>query len=229
MCMYAGSIIIDTIIIGSNPIIHFLYKNYHERIEIMKNRKWAIKTKDANPMHVVLFVSRNKDNKNVPNYTERRMSFVTKNSIDDEYLSSKFKIFAEQGVPGETSRMYYSVNSRNEQLVYEELLHFLISNKDFNLCAMQSKLAGLAAKKENALSKKWMFDFDINSESELLKFCKDITDIDPNVNIETHKTPNGYAVITSRGFDTRELFKKWNTDDVSLKRDDMLCYKWITI
>lgn len=193
----------------------------------MKNKKWNIVNKDENPMHVVLFVSRNKDNKHIENHKERRKAFITKDPMNSDYLHEKFKIFVNQGQPGETSRMYYSVNSRNEQLVYEELLHFLIANKDFNLCSLKSKLAGLAAKKENALSKKWMFDFDINDYDKVLEFCKDITNIDNNIETTIYKTPNGYAIITSRGFDTRTLLNKWNTD-VTLKRDDLLCYMWAT-
>lgn len=44
------------------------------------------------------------------------------------------------------------------------------------------------------------------------------------IEVVKHKTPNGYAVIVSHGFDTRELLAKWK--DVGLKRDDLLCIEW---
>ena len=40
-----------------------------------------------------------------------------------------------------------------------------------------------------------------------------------------NKTPNGHAVIVSRGFDTRELMQKWGST-VELKKDEMLCVDW---
>jgi len=40
----------------------------------------------------------------------------------------------------------------------------------------------------------------------------------------TQRTVNGYAVIVSHGFDTRNLLKKWF--DVELKRDDYICCFW---
>ena len=86
--------------------------------------------------------------------------------------------------------------------------------------------------RECAAEKKWMFDFDINSEEEVNQFVEDIkaivsTDESP-ISIEVHSTPHGYAVITNRGFDTRELYKKWDESLVSLKRDDLLCCNWKT-
>lgn len=42
----------------------------------------------------------------------------------------------------------------------------------------------------------------------------------PAINIESYKTPNGYAVIVDQRFDTRELLKTWT--NVELKRDDLL-------
>lgn len=42
-----------------------------------KNYKWGIESINDNPVHVVLFVSRNKDNKDVKDFEERRTSFIT--------------------------------------------------------------------------------------------------------------------------------------------------------
>lgn len=192
----------------------------------MKNRKWNTKSNDDRPMNVVLFVSRKKDNKDVPDYTERRQSFITKEPIDSQRLKDKFLYFVNQGVAGETSRMYYSINERNEEKIYKDLLRFLIDAPDFNLCSISSKLAGIAATNTNAKTKHWMFDFDINDECKLQEFCNDIKSIDDSVMIEIHKTPNGYAIITNHGFDTRTLYQKWDKKTAELKRDDLLCVDW---
>ena len=195
-----------------------------------KNYKWGIESINDNPIHVVLFVSRNKDNKDVKDFEERRTSFITNQLMNSEYLATKFNIFVQQGVSGEMSRMYYSVNARDDKKIHHQLLHFLIDEPDFNLCSISAKIAGIAALRECAAQKRWMFDFDINSEEEVNQFVEDIkaialTDESP-ISVEVHSTPHGYAVITSRGFDTRELYKKWDESLVSLKRDDLLCCNW---
>ena len=152
--------------------------------------------------------------------------------MDNEHLIKKFKHFADQGVIEELSRMYYSVNARNPQKIYTELLQFLINNPDFNLCSIQSKITGIAAKKECAAEKRWMFDFDTDDPAKVIEFNTDIlkyanmTDKHP-LDIDNRKTPHGYAILTNRGFDTRPLFEKWDKNTVSLKRDDMLCCKWL--
>lgn len=195
-----------------------------------KNYKWGIESINDNPVHVVLFVSRNKDNKDVKDFEERRTSFITNQPMFSEYLDMKFDTFVQQGVPGEMSRMYYSVNARNLKKIHNQLLHFLIDEPDFNLCSISSKIAGIAALRECAAQKRWMFDFDISSEEKVIQFVEDIktiasTDENP-ISVEVRPTPHGYAVITSRGFDTRELYKKWDESLVSLKRDDLLCCNW---
>ena len=205
----------------------------------MKNKKWGTISYDKSPMYVVLFVSRLKDNKDkFKDFKERRTSFITTDPMDSEYLQIKFKHFVEDGQPGEFCRMYYSVNERDSQTVYKKLIHFLIDEPEFNLCAMPSKLAGIAADKDCAKSKHWMFDFDYDDEALAKEFCEDIKAIDPTVITTIHKTPHGYAIITDRGFDYRTLIKspdpkkqdktttpKWV--DVDLKKDDLLCIKWM--
>lgn len=203
----------------------------------MKNNKWSTRSTDDRDMHVVLFVSRNKDNKDIKDFTERRKSFTTKESIDSPKLKQEFNNFVENGTCGEICRMYYSVNSRDEDKVYKDLLHFLIDTPNFNLCSIDSKLAGIAAINSNAKSNKWMFDFDIDDSDKADEFIEDIKAFDAKsretlkrsmepIVVEKHRTPHGYAIITSRGFDTRELYKKWDEKEVTLKRDDLVCVCW---
>ena len=192
-----------------------------------KNKLWGIDTQDNKPIRVCLLVSRSKDNKDIENFTERRRAFITTKTKEE--LSDEFSDFVSHGVDGEMCRMYLSVNVRDGEKVYKELLHFLIDNPDFNLAHIQSKIAGIAAKKECALEKKWMFDFDCEDRNKLDEFIKDIINMSRPLqrDITTYRTPNGYAVVVGNGFDTRELFEKWNDKNVvTLKRDDLMCAAW---
>lgn len=174
-----------------------------------------------NLLRVVLFVSRNKDNKDLPNYAQRKKSFVTKDSL--EKLEEDFNNFVNKGFLGELSRMYVSVNARDEEKVKRELMHELFDN-NVELTKLQSKLASLAARSKCAAEKKWMFDFDSEDKDLLNNFVSELevlTRSEPTV----HKTPNGYAVVVERGFDTRDLLSRYTF--VELKRDDMLCLKWM--
>ena len=196
----------------------------------MKNNKWSVESFSSKPIHVVLFVSRKKDNKEKfgEDFKERRKSFITNKTPEE--LESAFFSFVAEGREGELSRFYYSVNARDPIKIHRQLLHFLIDNPDFNLCSIDPKLAGIAAQKDCALEKKWMFDFDINDitkveefeddlENELIKYyCSSKT-------ITRYRTPHGFAFVIDGHFDTRELMSKWGKD-VTLKRDDLLCVEW---
>ena len=185
------------------------------------SKSWGFDPTDDKDIYVCLFISRNKDNKDVPNFVERRKSFITTKHYTDPDLIREFFNFVSNGVPNEICRMYYSLNSRKKEVVHKQLLHFLIDEPNFNLCALQSKIASIAAKKECAKTKHWFFDFDIADIGKAKEFIKDIHNIDNNIEIEYQKTPNGYAIIVSRGFDTRELLNKWS-ENVTLKKDDLV-------
>ena len=85
----------------------------------MKNFKWGTESFNESPVYVVLFVSRNKDNVGVENFEQRRMSFITHKEIDDSRLIRDFENFVSNGVPGETCRMYYSINARDTKKIYK--------------------------------------------------------------------------------------------------------------
>lgn len=190
----------------------------------MKNNKWSVESFSAEPIHVVLFVSRNKDNLSVPDFKERRKSFITHKKIED--LEEEFEDFVSHGVDDEMCRMYYSVNARDPKKIYTQLMHFLFDNPEFNLCSIAPKLAGIAAQKECKLEKKWMFDFD--SKDDINWFLADLHSYtDGKVTPKLYPTPHGYAVIVDNGFDARELMEDWG-DIVTLKRDDLLCVDWKT-
>ena len=193
------------------------------------NKKWGVNNSSTDKVKVVLFVSRRKDNKDLENYEERRMSFITDKEPTDDYIMNKFDHFVEDGIAGELSRMYFSVNARHLPTVRKQLIHFLIDDDEFNLCSIQSKIAGIAAKKECAAEKKWMIDFDSHNKI-LLRECIDdinnkVNDENSSIEINIHTTPNGHAIVLSHGFDCREFSEKWK-DVVTIKKDDMLCVGW---
>lgn len=198
------------------------------------NSKWTDGTAekhDASNLKVVLFKSRNKDNRHLENFKERTVSFVTSRDIEDvkdnKVLKDKFQSFVNQGVDGELSRWYVSLNSRDPKKVNKELMHYLLDHPELNPASLPQKLARISAHKENAKEHKWFFDFD-SKDGELLKqFKADIQELGGyEKSITTYLTINGYAVAVENGFDTRKLLEKWS--DVELKRDDLLLWHWDT-
>jgi hypothetical protein len=183
------------------------------------NKKWGFTSENNKPLYGVFFCSRNKDNKDLENFSERRRSFL---STDISKAERDFEHFVEDGRDGEFCRMYVSVNTRDRIKTRQGVLHWLIDDANPNLEMIQAKICGIAMKHENAETKKWLFDFDSEDSVEISKFIADLSEYD--VRYEVHMTPHGYAIITDHGFDTRELLK--DRDYVTLKRDDMLCYKW---
>ena len=195
---------------------------------------------DSDKLNVVLFVSRNKDNKHLENFSERRNAFTTTRDFED--VKHQFKAFVEQGQVGEFSRMYVSVNPRSNTKTFKALQHKMLDN-EFNLSSLPQRVAALAARKENAYDdkQKWLFDFDPvegqDTEKFVYKFVEDLllahentqTKKDqkrPQMSVKLHQTPNGYAVVVDQRFDTRQLLQDY--PNVELKRDDLLCYTWDT-
>ena len=194
---------------------------------------------ESDKLTVVLFVSRNKDNKNLPNFTERRNAFTT--TKKPEQLYNQFKAFVAQGQVGEMCRMYVSVNPRSNTKTFKALQHKLLDD-EFNLSSLPQRVAALASLKENAYDSKhlkWLFDFDPvdgkDPEELLQEFLADVQyyhettqtkqgEERPTMTVKTYKTPNGYGVVVDQRFDTRKLLAKWT--NVELKRDDLVCVEW---
>lgn len=198
--------------------------------------KWNSEDVNKEEIWTILFVSRNKDNRDVENFNQRKKSFVSTKKPED--LLKEFEVFVNEGVENEFSRFYVSINSRSNSKTFKALQHKML-DEEFNLATMPQRIAAIASKTENAYEKnKWLFDFDpienVDLEESLEDFIEDVyqayneTDNRKEpLEIIKHKTPNGYAVITTQRFDTRKLMEKWK-DNVELKRDDLLCYSWKT-
>ena len=209
-------------------------------------RKWNSKGSErlqtTDELHVMMFVSRNKDNKTVDGYEERRKVFLTTKAEDDEVLLAEFDTFASLGVKGERSRMYRSVNARSQEGTQNALMHYLLDN-NVNVASLPALAVRVAMSKENAVTKRRLFDFDVNDERKVKDFVQDL--VERGVDEETvhvYKTPNGYAVVMERGADLRGLVDtmpdqrqvdkkdkgpwKWTKEEVGYKFDDLVLVKW---
>ena len=183
---------------------------------------------------IVLFISRNKDNKNVEGFKQRSQTFLTNkqyNFVEDGLdLLKDFKNFVSKGVLGETSRWYMSINERDSNKVNNKLVHYLIDHPEMNPASIPSKSVSLAQSIECAVTEKWLFDFDSDDYKNMLEFKEDIHKIIgvDKQEIVHYETMNGYAVIVPHGFDTRGLLAKWNKEEtiVEVKRDGMLLLDW---
>lgn len=169
---------------------------------------------------MVLFVVRNKDNKHIEGFKGSSNQFLV---TDVSNVSEKFEEFVSKQLDGVLCRCYISVNNRNGSLVQKQLISYLALD-DADLSKISRKTTSIAMLPQCATSKKWLFDFDYDSEEQVLEFIEDIKDADPTVEVKYKKTVHGFAVITSHGFDTRALLAKWS--ECENKKDGMLLVDW---
>jgi hypothetical protein len=185
-------------------------------------------------VRIALFVSRNKDNKEIPDFKERREAFIIdtygpRHDLDIEInrMHKKFNEFVSRGVLGETCRLYLSVNNRNREKIKKNFIIELLKNDDYNLSNIKDILVSVAMKKENAVTKYWLIDYDReDSEEKVREFIEDMKELTnykeyPFDILNIIPTVHGWHIIISHGFDTRELLKKYG-DFVSIQKDAML-------
>ena len=177
-------------------------------------------------LYVYLMRSRNKDNKDIPNFKERIKEILEYRENEDKVIEA-FKDFAAKGVSGEQTRLYRSVNSRNEEKIREEFTIRLLRDKP-SVTQLNRTLASVALKVQNRDESKWLFDFDVDDDKLAEDFIDDIYFYSELDNHELYKTPHGYAIIVPHGFDIRELMEKWKDYDITLKKDDLLFLDMIT-
>lgn len=185
-------------------------------------------------LYVYLMRSRNKDNKDIPNFKQRDKTILEYKENEDKIIE-EFKSFATKGVPGEQTRLYRSVNSRNEEKIREEFIIRLLRDKP-SMTQLNRTLASVAQQVQNRDESKWLFDFDVADDKLAEDFKKDIKRFACdnsniffyNYEIEAHKTPHGYAIVVPHGFDIRELMEKYKDFDITLKKDELLFLDMIT-
>ena len=173
-------------------------------------------------VYSIMFRSRNKDNKDVKGFKQRTKVFLTRENPEEFYYL--FNEFVSEGMPGEMSRFYVSVNLRNEDRIKKLLAIKLIQNEEVDITKIQAIASSIADLKECAETNKWFFDYDSLQNAD--DFVRDVISYGKFgvADIIVHRTPHGSAVIVPHGFDTRELLEKWK--DVDLKRDNKLCLDW---
>lgn len=179
-------------------------------------------------LYVYLMRSRNKDNKDIPNFKQRDETILEYKENEDKIIE-KFKNFAAKGIPGEQTRLYRSVNSRNEEKIREEFIIRLLRDKP-SMTQLNRTLASVAQQVHNRDDSKWLFDFDVDKKRLAYNFCCDIYEFSTiaSSEIKCHKTPHGYTIIVPHSFDTRELMEKWKDYDITLKKDGLLFLDMIT-
>lgn len=178
-------------------------------------------------LYVYLIRSRNKDNKDVPNF-KGRIETILEYKENEDKIIEEFKSFAAKGVPGKQTRLYRSVNSRNEEKIREEFTIRLLRDKP-SMTQLNRTLASVAQQVQNRDESKWLFDFDVDDDKLALRFINDITNYGFVFNqIEMYKTPHGYAIIVPHRFDIRGLMEEWKGYDITLKKDDLLFLDMIT-
>lgn len=200
--------------------------------------KWQKENTGSYGLRVVLLVDRNKDNKHLKNFKERRRSYLTTKS--NEELKKDFDEFVSSAKPGVTSRMYLSLNRRDNTLVQKELQHLLL-DQEIPMQALASKCAGIAAGK-NCKSPEdsfMFFDIDTKDPDFVKAFTNDVITEYENTMLRNpklkkedlkpfyhhlHETKNGYAFIYKQRFDKSNLMKKY--PDVDFKQDDLLLTYW---
>ena len=173
-------------------------------------------------LYVYLIRSRNKDNKDLPKFKERTKT-ILEYKQNEEKVFDEFYRFAADGVPGEQTRLYRSVNSRNEEKIREELIIRLLRDKP-SMTKLNRTLASVAQQVENRDESKWLFDFDVDDENLIEQFINDVNYASyiPLRYIEKYKTPHGYAIVVPHRFDTRKLMEKWKDFDISIHKDRLL-------
>ena len=179
-------------------------------------------------LYVYLIRSRNKDNKDISNFRERAKTILEYKENENRAIEA-FKSFAAKGVPGEQTRLYRSVNSRNEEKIREEFIIRLLRDKP-SMTQLNRTLASVAQQVQNRDESKWLFDFDVDDELLMNDFVHEIVMYSeiPLLDIQVYKTPHGYAIVVPHGFDTRELMKEWKDYDITLKKDELLFLDMMT-
>jgi hypothetical protein len=205
--------------------------------------KWGYKHKD-DELYGVLFISRNKDNKDVQNFKPRRMAFTINDfeKIYERKFQNEFLAFRDSGVQGEFVRAYITVNSRDVDKTRKALICAMVNDEDVSLSHIQAKVCALSMEKGMNTTKRWMFDVDTKDYEFVKQFIHELEEdygflkadtlddfmkSDPTIEGMYFKqvSPNGYAILVNKGFDTRNILKD-REDVVTLKRDDMIIIDW---
>ena len=191
----------------------------------------------ADILHYYLFKSRNKDNKDIPNFHERTKMFYmdydprTLSVMDPRIVEvdEAYAKFVSEGVPGELTRLYEAVNFRDPEKIRNHLISKLALNQ-VNIKNIQRAMDQVSMQEDCRATSKWLFDFDCTDIAHLRDFvetCKENAhtgEFTADLITEIQETPHGYAVISKEPFDTRVPMTKMSEAliDVTLMRDNLV-------
>ena len=173
----------------------------------------------GDPTRLMLYflVSRGKDNRELAGFQRRYETFLAYEG--SAMVERRFDTFVRAGLIGERSRLYQSVNARDEPKVRTALLAYLIEH-DWPIAHLDSLSARLAAQKDKAAESRWLLDIDTTDEPARATILEEFERAYAD-HYQLVVTPNGLAIVTEHGFDSRELLRKYG-DVVSVKRDALL-------
>ena len=192
--------------------------------------KHAIKP-DEKALAVVTFCSRHKDNQGIEGFKQRCQAFpVYLNPIDSEMLETKFQKFCEDGLPYEVSRFYITLNARYERGVQNDLICHILQN-GVNLSSMNRVTTSIAARCNDLVTKRWMFDVDgddmaqQSAEFSVIIATK-TRELASGVRqaAASYKTKNGCHIITSAHFDTRKVEQYYPQATLKRNADCLVAY-----
>lgn len=168
------------------------------------------------PINTAFLESRTKDNENVPNFKSRRKSFVYKSETE---LEAQFDLFVSQGVPGETSRCYIGYNLVDNHKLTWSIIHrlqdYAKQNQYPDPIKMTQMIVSESNKKENFGTKRYLIDIDTKEVHVLLQVREILKDLSVPI-LTWYETPNGYHIVTERGFPTNRFTKTFK-EDVTVK------------
>ena len=170
------------------------------------------------------FISRNKDNHHIKDFKQRSKNYVidAENYPTDDMLKA-FDKFVSMGQEGEICRLYKQYNAIDKDKVLKSVACRLLSD-NISLANVDKIITSEMNKSKNHTTRKWLFDIDTKNVDKCEEFVCDLKDCFGDNAIESMTpTPNGFALIVSHGFDTRELNKKWS-NVVECKRDNALLF-----
>lgn len=182
--------------------------------------------------HTVRFVSRNKDNAGIEGFRQRCEQHVAK--LDVESLDTladaacakfgrMFDHFVADGVDGETSRMYVTLNCADSDRCLNELAIVILQDRIVDVTHVDTVLAAIVARSDMALTKRWLFDADCDAgtarvfaecvdERLAARYGKD----SPNAKCSIRRSKSNFAIVTNARFDTRGIHDSF--PDIELKR-----------
>lgn len=186
--------------------------------------------------HTLMFVSRNKDNEGIDGFRPRCEQHVVKLDVESvdtlaaaarDKFDEMFDRFVNEGVDGETSRMYVTLNGADSDRCLKELAIAVLQDKIADVTKVNSTLVSIVARPEMAMTKRWLFDADCDVATARI-FADRVDDRlaarygedSPNARCSILPSKNNFAIVTNARFDARGVLDGF--PDIELKREASL-------